>query len=560
VTPRQIRSYAGCVPAAGILTYGAYLPFHRLDRSAIAAVAGTGGGTGTRTVASYDEDTTTMAVEAARGVPASRPRDLGSLWFATTTPAYADKTNATAVHAALGLDTAVPAFDANGAVRSAMGALRAGLDSSASGPALVVAADLRTGLPGSADESAGGDGAAALLVGHGDGDGAGRVPLLAELLAWGSATAEFLDRWRIPGEQRSRLWEERFGEGRYLDAGQRAWDAALATAGLAPTGVDHVVVVGSHARAATALARKLDLADRLHPAVGRLAADVGFTGAAHPALALAGALDEAAPGQVVALVVLADGADVVLWQATDALAAHQRRLPADPVTADAGSSVDRVPTDSPAPPLTAEAGWPPPPAAAAAERTSGSPAGAGLPPAAAAPSRAAGQPRRGLTLADQIAAGGPVTYGRYLAWRGILPVEPPRRPEPARPSASAAGRSTGWKFGFVGSESQDGVVHLPPSPLDPHDRSMADATGTIATFTIDRMAYSPSPPVVFAVVDFDGGGRLPVELTDVDPAGVKIGDRVEMTFRKLFTADGIHNYFWKARPIRGRPATSVGSA
>jgi hypothetical protein len=29
-----------------------------------------------------------------------------------------------------------------------------------------------------------------------------------------------------------------------------------------------------------------------------------------------------------------------------------------------------------------------------------------------------------------------------------------------------------------------------------------------------------------------------------------MGDRVELTFRKLFTADGIHNYFWKARPIR----------
>jgi len=23
-----------------------------------------------------------------------------------------------------------------------------------------------------------------------------------------------------------------------------------------------------------------------------------------------------------------------------------------------------------------------------------------------------------------------------------------------------------------------------------------------------------------------------------------------MTFRRLFTADGIHDYFWKARPIR----------
>jgi uncharacterized OB-fold protein len=55
---------------------------------------------------------------------------------------------------------------------------------------------------------------------------------------------------------------------------------------------------------------------------------------------------------------------------------------------------------------------------------------------------------------------------------------------------------------------------------------------------------------VFAVVDFDDGGRLPVELTDVDASELKMGDRVEMTFRRLFTADGIHNYFWKARPVR----------
>jgi uncharacterized OB-fold protein len=131
----------------------------------------------------------------------------------------------------------------------------------------------------------------------------------------------------------------------------------------------------------------------------------------------------------------------------------------------------------------------------------------------------------------------------------VLPVEPPRRPEPARPSASAAGRSREWKYGFVGSSREGGDVHLPPSPLDDQARPMADAQGTIVTFTVDRLAYSPSPPVVFAVVDFDGGGRLPVELTDVDPADVTIGGRVEMTFRRLFTADGIANYFWKARPV-----------
>lgn len=79
---------------------------------------------------------------------------------------------------------------------------------------------------------------------------------------------------------------------------------------------------------------------------------------------------------------------------------------------------------------------------------------------------------------------------------------------------------------------------------------MSDVPGTIANITVDRIAYSPSPPIVFAVVDFDGGGRHAVELTDTDVGSLEVGDRVEMTFRRLFTADGIHNYFWKARPIR----------
>ncbi len=60
------------------------------------------------------------------------------------------------------------------------------------------------------------------------------------------------------------------------------------------------------------------------------------------------------------------------------------------------------------------------------------------------------------------------------------------------------------------------------------------------------------------MVDFDGGGRLPVELTDVDAADVAVGSRVEMTFRRLVTADGIHNYFWKARPVR-TGATETGA-
>ncbi len=452
----------------GIVGAAAYLPHRRLDRSTIAAVAGTGGGKGTRTVAGYDEDTTTMGVEAARA--ALRPLAgvaPHTVWFSTVAPAYADKTNATAIHAALRLDRAAAAFDANGSVRSSMGALQAA--TRGRGTHLVVSADLRSGLAGGVDESAFGDAGAALVVGDGD-----DAPVIAELLGDGRASEEFLDRWRTPGDARSKVWEERFGETRYVPLGEQAWNDALKAAGLVADQVDHVTIAGPHARANATLAKKLGVGDRL---VGDLSATVGNTGAAQPAIGLTAALEHAVPGQVIVLLVLADGADAAAFRTTDALAA-----------------------------------W--------------------------APAR---------PLADQVAGGAPIPYGTYLRWRGVLPVEPPRRPEPARPSASAAGRSIDWKFGFVGSSGADGEVHLPPQPADTTDVPMADATGTIATFTVDRLAYSPSPPVVFAVVDFDGGGRLPVELTDVDIDQVRIGARVELTFRKLFTADGIHNYFWKAR-------------
>jgi hydroxymethylglutaryl-CoA synthase len=453
--------------ARGIVGAATYLPHWRLDRTTIAAVAGGGGGKGTRSVASYDEDTTTMGVEAARAVRRSldglAPH---TLWFSTVAPAYADKTNATAIHAALQLESDVGAFDANGSVRSAVGVLHAAL--SGRGPHLVVSADLRAGLAGGPDESAFGDGAAALLIGD-ETDG----PVVAELSGGGWATEEFLDRWRTPGDARSKVWEERFGETRYVPLGQAAWDDALKTAGLVADQVHHVAIAGPHARANAALAKKLSVGDRL---VDDLTGTVGNLGSAQPAFLLTAALGSAGPGDVIALVVLADGAHVLLFRATEALAA-----------------------------------W-------SAERS----------------------------VAQQ-AAGAPIDYGTYLRWRGVLPTEPPRRPEPARPSASAAARSGDWKFGFVGSADEAGEVHLPPQPGDGTDVPMSDASGTIATFTVDRLAYSPSPPVVFAVVDFDDGGRLPVELTDVDIDQVRIGARIELTFRKLFTSDGIHNYFWKAR-------------
>jgi len=465
------------------LSYGAYLPYRRLDRATIAAVAGTGGGKGTRTVASYDEDTTTLGVEAARLALRATDARPGNVWFSTISPAYTDKTNATALHAALRLPADVAAADFGGAVRSGIGALRAGFTTSE--PTLVVTADVRTGLPGSLDEATGGDAGAALLVGT-DED----APVLAELLGTGAATDEFLDRWRTPGEQRSRQWEEKFGEKRYLPLGRAAFTDALAAAGIDATQVDKLIVSGTHARANRAVVRGLGV--DAAAVVDDLAGSVGNPGTAQPGLLLSAALERSRPGEVIVLLSLADGADAFVLRATEALTAFTPPRP----------------------------------------------------------------------IADQLDTGAPLAYGKFLAWRGMLQPEPPRRPEPARPSASSAARSEDWKFGFVGSRDRStGAIHMPPARVsmeggaidDMEPVAMADTPGTIVTYTVDKLVYSPSPPVVFAVVDFDGGGRAPLELTDVDPADVAIGGRVEMTFRRLFTADGIHNYFWKARPVRTAP-------
>ncbi len=456
----------------GIIGHGTYIPYRRLDMSTVADVAGGGGRKGTRAVASYDEDATTMAVEASRAARRLVPdAAVESVWFATVSPPYLDKTNATAVHAALRLPEECGAYDVVGSVRGAMGALRAA--ATQTGPALAVAADVRTGLAGGPDEAYFGDGAAALIIGD-ETDGS----VVAELGAWVSLTDEFVDRWRRPNEERSRVWEERFGEVRYGAIGREALTRLFKSAGIGPDDVDRLIVTGTHSRACRVVAQRSGVpSDRL---VDDLGATVGNTGAAHPFVLLSSALDGADPGQTIVLLVLADGAEALVVRTTPAVAPHT------------GS----------------------------------------------------------VSLARQIEGGAPISYGRYLAWRGILPVEPPRRPEPARTSSSAAGRAVPWKFGFEGSRSTDGTVHLPPLPDDVVHLPMAEARGTVTTFTIDKLSYTPSPPMVFAVVDFEGGGRLPVELTDVDAADVRVGDVVEMTFRRLSTADGIHNYFWKARPYR----------
>jgi 3-hydroxy-3-methylglutaryl CoA synthase len=460
---------------AGIVRYGSYIPYFRLHRAA------TGAGKGERAVASFDEDSVSMAVEAARDAVRGETA-IDAVLFATTSPAYAEKLDTATIQAALDLPETTSSVALGGSSRMGLAALLLGVDLAAAGRrAVVCASDVIVGAPGGARERDGGDGAVAFVTGS-DADAIARV------LGKASATLEILDVWRIPEERFPKQWEERFTADTMAPTINDTAKRALGSAGIDAASLTTVILDGTNPRSMAGLPKVLGL--RPEQIADTLAATVGRTGVAHAGLLLARALDTAKPGDRILVVCEADGADALVLEVTDAIKDMR------PVR-----KVDR---------------W----------------------------------------IASKRAD---VPYNTYLKWRGVLPFEPPRRPDPERPAAPPMRRHERWKLAFVGSRcTKCQAGHLPPQRVcvkcgavdQMRDERFADTSSRVATYTLDHLAYSLQPPVVAAFVDYEGGGRFSCELTDVDPKEVAIGSHLEMTFRRLYTAQGVHNYFWKARPGR----------
>lgn len=151
-----------------------------------------------------------------------------------------------------------------------------------------------------------------------------------------------------------------------------------------------------------------------------------------------------------------------------------------------------------------------------------------------------------------------IPYVRFLTWRGLLDRESARRPERARTSVPAAFRSALWKHAVSGARCECGNVQLPQERVcgecgrldSSTPYSVADRLGTVQSAATDMLSDSPAAQAIAAVVDFDGGGRMSVELTDTDGIDIGPGSRVSLTFRRTSTIRGLPNYFWRARPVR----------
>ncbi|MGZ4144312.1 MAG: OB-fold domain-containing protein [Actinomycetota bacterium] len=287
---------------AGIAGWGVSIPVWRLDRGMLARAWDTPALPGERAAASGDQDALTLGVEAA--LECMRGRDastIDAIYFATTTPPYAEKHAAATIAAVLDLHD-VMTVDVTGTLRAGTTALRTGLDAVRSGSAraaLVVAADTRPAEPSTAMEQLFGDAAAAILITQ-------DAPIT--VIGEASVAEEFTGPWRMTGQHYVHSFDGKIETESYARAVERAVTAALADAAVSPDAVARFAAYAPDPRTYATTAKRIGFAQ----AKERLFSTAGNLGAAHAIVSLAGALDETAPGEHLVVAAQGEGADALV--------------------------------------------------------------------------------------------------------------------------------------------------------------------------------------------------------------------------------------------------------
>jgi len=471
----------------GITSFGAYIPFYRLAHKEIARAWGGRAGEGERAVANVDEDSITMAVEAVRDLLAEGDgREVDGLMFATTTSPYAEKQASALIATAADLRHDVRAADYSGSLRSATTATLAAIDSVKAGSASHV-------IITAADTRLAAPKSANERI-FGDAASAiavGRDKVIANLIASHSTVDEMTDVWRSGDDQFVSGWEERFSitQG-FQRVVRQAVNELFERSAIGPSEISKAIFYAPDAGTLAGTAKSLGLKAEQIP--DHLLSTVGNTGSAMPLLVLSSVLEDATPGDKLLVVGYGSGCDALLFEVTDEI--------------ENGKSV-------------------------------------------------AG--RRGVKghLASKANL---ESYERYARFRALIDSEAARRQPP---SASAAVilrrrddiyRLHGYRClscGKIQYPSQRVCISCQAKDNFESVR-LANKNATLFTFTLDYLNADPDPPSVMSVIDFEGGGRAYLMMTDRNPGEVKIDQQLEMTFRRLYEAEGFTNYYWKCRPKR----------
>jgi len=330
------------------------------------------------------------------------------------------------------------------------------------------------------------------------GDGAAAILVgagkpVARLLASASRTADFVDHYRSLDMPYDYQWEERWvRDAGYNEIVPPVINQCLEKAGRKAGDVKHFCMPVAIPRVANSTAKiagipETAVRDNFHAVCGE-------TGVAHPLLMLVATLEEAKPGELILLIGFGQGADALLLEVTDVIQHHPKRL--------------------------------------------------GM--------------RGHLKRRKEV-----TNYVKFLAFNDAIELERGMRAEADKLTPlSALWRNRETVTSFIGGCCKKcGTLQFPRTNIcvNPNCNAVhtqepypfADQIGRINSFTADRLTYSPDPPACYGMIQFEVGGRVMIDFTDVDADILAVGQPMRMMFRikDIDSQRGFRRYFWKAAPV-----------
>lgn len=476
---------------AGIVSRSGYIPQYRMARKTIQSAMGwfnPGAMPGEKAVANYDEDSITMAVAAGMECLQDTDVKIDRLHFASTTAPYRERASAAIIATALDIGSDVQTTDFANSLRAGTSALLAACEAVKSGGASHV-------LVCGSDCRLGKAGSSQEML-FGDGAAAllvGNDRVIASLEGFYGVSYDFPDHWRADHDRFDRALEDRW----IRDEGYNRFISEAISGLLRKTGKG----AGDFARVIYPC-----LYPRDHAVIGKtlgfapgqiqepLLATVGETGTASSLMMLAAALEEAKAGDNILVASYGNGSEVLWFKVTP--------------------EIENC--------------------------------------------RAVGGLKKYLASRREL-----TSYLKYAAFRGLLPIESGIRGEIGPTYLPLAWRERRAIFGLVGSRCRRcGTPQYPPQRVcvNPRCRAIdemesyrfAAKKGTLFSYTEDHLAFSMSPPEMYGVIDFEGGGRYNFDITDCETGSLKVGLPMAMTFRREYADEmrGIYGYRWKAMPAR----------
>jgi 3-hydroxy-3-methylglutaryl CoA synthase/uncharacterized OB-fold protein len=444
---------------------------------------------GEKAVANYDEDSLTMAVAAGIDCLKEVGRsEVEGLYFASTTFPYRERESAAIIATALDLSPHIRTADFANSLKAGTGAIVSAYDS-------VKAKGARSILICASDCRLGKPASSQETV-FGDGAAAillGRNRVIASLEGWYSTSYDFSDYRRSENDKFVRTVEDRFireeGYARFIP---EAVSGLFRQYGLEAKDFAKVAYPCLNLREHAAIGKRLGFQpDQLKEP---LFTAIGETGAASPLMLLVAMLEEAKPGDNILLVSYGNGAEALFFKVSE--------------------EIEKV--------------------------------------------RDRGRLKKNLAFKKEL-----TSYEKYLAFRGIIPVELSFGGEVAPTQLPLTWRERRAIMALYGSRCKRcGTTQYPPQRIcvnpdcgavdEMEDYRFSDKSGILFSYTADHVASFINPPLLYGMLDFEGGARFVFELTDCERDLLKIGMPVEMSLRRKYLDEprGIHGYFWKAIPRR----------